>query len=244
MAFNLIDVLLIAIVLLSMLNGYGRGFVLGIRDLAAWALSLIAALRFYQPLAGWIQALAPSLAPSWNRPIAFLLITIAVMVLVHLIAHAIFRHLPRDTHEQPVNRILGIFPGFVNGIITAAIVSALLLTVPFSEGLRDRAAASPSVNRLAVYTEELEAALHPVFGEAIAQTLNLLTVKPESNERVALSFKVAAPKARPDLEARMLELVNQERAAAGLRPLAPDPELTESLAGIQSTCSRAATSRM
>jgi uncharacterized protein YkwD len=121
--------------------------------------------------------------------------------------------------------LLGIIPGFANGLITAAIVSALLLAIPLNEGLRERARASASVNRLAVYTERLEAALHPVFGEAIAETLNLLTIRPESNERVTLPYTVAAPRPRPELEAKMLELVNGERVAAGLRPLAPDPEL-------------------
>jgi uncharacterized protein YkwD len=38
---------------------------------------------------------------------------------------------------------------------------------------------------------------------------------------------VANPRPRPDLEARMLELLNKERVAAGLKPFAPDPELTE-----------------
>jgi uncharacterized protein YkwD len=54
-----------------------------------------------------------------------------------------------------------------------------------------------------------------------------LTVQPESHERVNLPYKVVNPRPRPDLEAQMLELVNRERLAARLRPLAPDPELTE-----------------
>ena len=47
------------------------------------------------------------------------------------------------------------------------------------------------------------------------------------SERVSLPYKVASPRPRPDLEARMLELVNKERMAVGLKPLAPDLELTE-----------------
>jgi uncharacterized protein YkwD len=62
---------------------------------------------------------------------------------------------------------------------------------------------------------------------SIAETLNLLTIRPESNERVSLPYTVASSRPRPDLEARMLELINKERVAAGLKPLAPDPELTQ-----------------
>jgi uncharacterized protein YkwD len=106
----------------------------------------------------------------------------------------------------------------------------LLLALPLNEGLRERSRESPVVNKLAVYTEHLEKMLHPLsadFAEAIAETFNFLTIRPESGERVALPFKVTEVRPRPDLEARMLQLVNRERVAVGLQPLAADPELTE-----------------
>ncbi len=215
------------LVLLSVLGGYRRGFILGVLDLAGWVLSLLAGLRLYQPVARWLALYVQSLPQIWNRPIAFILIAIIVGLAVHLLGNALLKRLPKDIHHQLLNRLLGIIPGFANGLITAAIVAALLLAIPLNESLRERVRASASVNRLAVYTERLEAALHPVFGEAIAETLNLLTIRPESNERVSLPYTVAAPRSRPELEARMLDLVNQERVAAGLRPLAPDPELTQ-----------------
>ena len=215
------------LVLLSVLGGYRRGFILGVLDLAGWVLSLLAGLRLYQPVARWLALYVQSLPQIWNRPIAFILIAIIVGLAVHLLGNALLKRLPKDIHHQLLNRLLGIIPGFANGLITAAIVAALLLVIPLNESLRERVRASASVNRLAVYTERLEAALHPVFGEAIAETLNLLTIRPESNERVSLPYTVAAPRSRPELEARMLDLVNQERVAAGLRPLAPDPELTQ-----------------
>jgi uncharacterized protein YkwD/uncharacterized membrane protein required for colicin V production len=227
MVFNVIDILLLLLVLLSVLNGYRRGFILGVLDLAGWVLSLLAGLRFYQLVARWLAASVHSLPQIWNRPIAFILIAVIVGVAVHVLGYGILKRLPKDIHDRRVNRILGIVPGLANGLISAAIASALLLTIPLNEGLRERARASASVNRLAVYTERLEVALHPVFGEAIAETLNLLTVRPESNERVSLPYKVASPRPRPELEARMLELINGERIAAGLRPLAPDSELAE-----------------
>ncbi len=227
MVFNVIDILLFLLVLLSVLNGYRRGFILGVLDLAGWVLSLLAGLRFYQPVARWLAVHVPSLPQIWNRPISFILIAVVVGMAVHLVGRALLKRLPKATHERQVNRLFGVIPGLANGLISAAIVSALLLAIPLNEGLRERARASASVNRLTVYTERLEAALHPVFGEAIAETLNLLTVRPESNERVSLPYKVASPRPRPELEARMLELINGERTAAGLRPFAPDPELAQ-----------------
>jgi uncharacterized protein YkwD len=163
----------------------------------------------------------------WNRPLAFILIAVLVIVAVQFLGKALLRGVSKGTHEGSFNRALGVLPGIANGLITAALVAAFMLAIPLNAGLRERARESAIANRLAVYAERLEAKLHPVFAEAVAETLNLLTVQPDSHERVNLPYKVANPRPRPDLEAQMLVLVNKERATAGLRPLAPDPELTE-----------------
>lgn len=227
MSFNLIDIGIIVLVLLSVLNGWRRGFILGTLDLLGWALVLVTGLRFYQPVARWLGAHVDLWPEVWDRPIAFVALAILAGGLVQAAGHVLLRRVPKEVHEKTFNQLLGVVPGLANGLITAALVAALLLAIPFNEALRERARESPLVNRLAVYAERLEAALHPVFAEAVAETLNLLTIQPESHERVSLPYTVANPRPRPDLEARMLELVNKERVAAGLRALAPDPELTQ-----------------
>ncbi len=227
MSFNLIDVVLVVLVLLSVLNGWRRGFILGLLDLLGWALVLIAGLRFYQPVARWLGAHLALWSEVWNRPLAFIAIAILTGALIQILGYALLRRVPKNLHERTFNRLLGIIPGLANGLITAALVAALLLAMPFGEAIRERARESPLVNRLSVYAERLETVLHPVFAEAVAETLNLLTIQPESHERVSLPYTIANPRPRPDLEARMLELVNQERMATGLKPLALDPELTK-----------------
>jgi uncharacterized protein YkwD len=227
MTFNAVDIVLLLLVLVSVLNGWRRGFILGVLDLLGWALILIAGLRFYQPFAKWLGAQVDLWSEVWDRPIAFIFIALTVGVTVQIIGYALLRRLPKGVHERPINQAFGLLPGLVNGLITAALVAALSLALPISESIHERARESGLVNRLAVYAQRLEATLHPVFAEAVAHTLNLLTVQPDSHERVSLPYKVARSVPKPELEARMLDLVNQERARAGLRPLAPDPELRE-----------------
>ena len=227
MALNSIDVLLVILIVLSVLNGYRRGFVHGILDLAGWLLSLLAGLRYYEPLAQWLGPRVDWWSEVWDRPLAFILIAVIVGLIVQVIGYSLLVRLPEDIRERRVNQVLGVIPGFINGLIIVAIISALLLAIPLNEGLSERTRDSALVNRLAVYAEQLEGELRPVFGDAIARTLNLLTIRPDSNERVELPFKVQNPRPRPDLEKQMLDLVNKERQANGLNPLAPDPELTE-----------------
>ena len=227
MALNLIDIFLLIVIALSLINGYRRGFVHGVIDLTGWVLALIAGLRYHQPVARWLGPHVDLWSEVWDQPVAFILVALIAGLIVQVIGYWLLKSLPEDVHERSFNRILGLLPGFINGLITAAILSALLFAIPLSETLNAHTRDSVMVNRLAVYAERLEAQLRPVFGEAIGRTLNLLTIRPDSNERVSLPFAVENSKPRPDLEKQMLDLVNRERQAAGLSPLAPDPELTE-----------------
>jgi len=227
MPFNFIDVLLFILIALNLLNGYRRGFILGVLDLAGWVLSVLAGLRYYEPVARWLGPRIDWWSDVWDQPLAFVLVAVFVAVLVQLVGNALLRRLSPDVHERPSNQTLGLIPGLANGLITAAIVSALLLAIPLSESISEQTRESVVANRLAGYAQALEARLRPVLGEAIARSLNLLTVEPDSNERVSLPFTVSSSRPRPDLESQMLELVNQARAANGLAPLTADPELTE-----------------
>lgn len=226
MAVNIVDGLLLILVLLSIIYGWRRGFILGVLDLIGWGLVLVSALKFYQLLAKWLGPNIDLWSEIWDRPVAFALIAVTVWLLMQLAGYALLLRLPKDVHERSTNRIFGLLPGVANGLITAALVAALLLAVPFSESLRETARESRLANQLAVYAQQLESRLRPVFAEAVAETLNLLTVQPGSHERVTLPYTVTNARPRPDLEAQMLELVNRERLANGLRPLAADPEST------------------
>ncbi|HUE80930.1 MAG TPA: CvpA family protein [Pyrinomonadaceae bacterium] len=226
MNLNFVDLLILLLILLSVLNGYRRGFIVGVLDLVGWIVILVSGLRFYQPVAGWLRSIA-FWSDVWDQPLAFILVAIMAGVIVRSLEYGLLRRLSKDIHERAFNKVLGVIPGLAYGLITAAIASALLLAIPLNERLHERARESGLVNRLALYAERLDAELRPVFGDAISRTLNLLTVQPESTERVELPFKVANTRPLPSAEARMLERVNQERIAAGLNPLEPDPELTE-----------------
>jgi uncharacterized protein YkwD len=221
---NLIDLFLILVILGSMLLGWQRGLLLGLLDLVRWIGSLLIALRFYPAVASALSALF-GLSELWATPAGFLLTAALAGALIHLIGYALLRRLPRRVHYTRVNRILGVLPGFVSGVIFAAILAPIFLSMPLPDGLRETSRESVVANRLASVTEELESALRPIFDEAIRQTLTMRTIRPDSDESVELGFKVTNPKPRPDLEAEMLVLVNRERVAAGLKPLEADTEL-------------------
>jgi uncharacterized protein YkwD len=227
MAFNFIDAFLVLVILLNAWSGWHRGFILGLLDLIRWIGSFLAALYFYQPVSR-LLGLVTDWTEVWNQPAAFLLIVVLTGLIIQLIAHAFLRRLSKDVHNHRVNHLLGILPGLASGLIIAAFISALLFSLPLSDGFQETLRESRTANHLSEYTDILETTLTPIFEEPLRQTLNRRTmIEPGSNESVELPFKVENFRPRPDLEAEMLEMVNRERAASELQPLAPDPEMTE-----------------
>ena len=238
MNFNYIDALLVLIILFHAFLGWQRGFVAGVLDLARWLGSLLAAWYFYQPASGLVGGITGWEA-TWSDPLAFILVAVIAGSLIAYLGVLVRRHLlSREIHERRINRIAGILPGVVNGLIIAALGAALLFAMPFSGSFQESLRASRTANQLVDLTDEASARLSPIFDKAVSEGLDrLIKLEPpsssssspilEPNQRVSLPFKVENPQPRSDLEAEMLEMVNRERAARGLAPFAPDPELTE-----------------
>src|SRR5215217_4941889 len=155
MDFNWIDILLLLIILFSVVAGWGRGFILSFLDLVRWIGSWLAGLLFYRTVSGWLSS-ATDWTETWRAPIAFILVVVLTGILIQVIGNALLRRVPRDVHRSRINRAFGILPGLASGLITAAIVSALLFAMPFLDGLSEAARQSSLANQFAVYTEELE----------------------------------------------------------------------------------------
>ena len=224
MHLNLVDLLLIAIVLFGAAGGWRRGFVFAAFDLLTLAASVAAAFTGYRAASDWIAQLVPSLG-VWIPPLTFVGIFLLVHLLLGSLVLGLALRLPRPLHGHFVNRLFGVLPGTVNGAIHAVVAAVLLLTLPLGERVGTWTQESALAPRLARPAEWVEAQLAPVFEPAVQRTLQALVVKPESREGMQLRFRVAQAAPRPDLEARMLELVNTERRAAGLKPLQADPSL-------------------
>ena len=222
---NYIDVLLWLVILLAIWSGWQKGFIIGSIDLASWIGSVIIAFLAYKPVASFIDSNIKAMG-VWTAPIAFIVLLIVSRI---LLASLLYRLFPsrRDIHQHTVNRVLGLLPGFISGVINAAIIAALLLAFPISNGISATTRNSGTANILAGKIEWLDDKLAPVFDGAVKKSINNLVVHPESDKTVHLNFKVANATPREDLEAKMIAMVNEERAKQGLQPLKADPALVE-----------------
>ena len=222
---NWVDLIIILVVLLAILAGWYRGFILGSLDLLTWIGTFITAYLFYPYTAASLDRFLN--LGVWLLPVSFLLTALVARLLLGFLAGLIIRAIPENANHNVFNKFLGIFPGAINGMIYAIILSALLLALPLKDSITNESRNSRFAGPLAMQSEWANRKLAPVFDDAVKHTLNSLTVPAGSHEKVALPFTYNRAVPRPELEAKMLELVNHERTTRGLKPLRADPEMTE-----------------
>jgi uncharacterized protein YkwD len=221
---NIIDLVLILIIIISAWSGFRKGFFISILDLIGWVGSLLVAIYFYKDVAALYEEHAGPMN-AWTFPIIFILLVIISRIIFSSISSLILRNIRPETHQHSLNKVFGVGPGLINGLINAIIIAALLLALPISDRLTQKTRDSRMAGKLAAQVEWLDDQLSPVFDEAINRSINKMTVEPDSRKSVSLPFKVSNPRIREDLEAKMLELVNEERSKEGLPALKADPEL-------------------
>lgn len=221
-----IDGLLVIVMLFSLFAGWQRGFLLAAVELVCLVAAVLLAFAAYPLVAERLLQWQPGFG-VWGAPLSFLGVYVLGRILLGAVARAGLRQLPERAHGHGVNRALGVLPGAANGLINATIVAMLLLVMPFSDRVSSAMRDSRLADRLAAPAEWVEAKLGPIFDPAVQQTLHKLTVRPGSRETVKLPFAVTTARPRPDLEAQMLVLVNEERNRHGLKPLVADEAAAE-----------------
>jgi uncharacterized protein YkwD len=134
---------------------------------------------------------------------------------------------PTDLHYHFVNKFFGVAPGLINGLIYSALIATLFLFIPISETLSTTTQESTIAGKLTGKVQWLESKLSPIIRSPGGGSPNKITIVPESEKFITLPYKVSKLKVRPDLESKMIEMVNMERRKKGLKLLKADPELTE-----------------
>jgi uncharacterized protein YkwD len=226
MQINPVDILLLVIVLVGAVGGWSRGFLFSALDLLTLAASLAAAFIGWREVTDWVGRLAPAMG-VWIAPLSFVGIFLLVQAILGTVVMRLSQRLPTAVHQNVGNKLLGVLPGVVNGAMHAVVASVLLLTLPLGARLGTWSTESALASRFAAPAEWVEVQLAPIFNPAVQRTMQALTVQPDSRSGIPLQFRVTNAAPRPELESRMLEMVNAERRAAGLKPVKADPELTQ-----------------
>ncbi|WP_432712873.1 CvpA family protein, partial [Pedobacter sp.] len=221
---NWIDLILLVVVIMSITAGIQKGFIISTLDLFSWIASLTLTFLIYGPLSHALQALFPAIG-YWAVPLTFLFLVTISRLIFESLTYRLIERVPLSIHHGATNKILGVLPGLVNGLIWAAIFACLLFFIPFSTTVTKANNDARLADKLVSSVSWLQDKLYPVFKEAFDFRPANQKVEVSEDKLVKLPFTVKSPKVRTDLEAQMLLMVNEERAKKGLKALRADPEL-------------------
>jgi uncharacterized protein YkwD len=222
---NFIDLLLLLIILVYAWNGYRRGFIFALLSIVAWIATLSFTFLFYRPAGGLLLKVFPKTG-YWSAVVGFVLLFIVLQIIFDRLTFWVLTHLPQRITGSRANQLLGILPGLLNGYLWATLLCAILMIYPLENSFIREAQKSRLARQLTDERNWINKQLSPAMVEAL-RTFQRREEPTVSHERtVRLPYNIRNARPRPDLEKRMLELVNRERAQYGLPSLKPDAELT------------------
>ena len=122
MAMAWIDIVIIALIVLSAILSLFRGFVTEALDLAAWLVAFWVAMTFYVDLAGWLSQWVS--LPSAQKPVAFAALFICTWILGAVLNYLAGK-LVAKTGLTGTDRMLGVVFGAARGGVIVAILVLL-----------------------------------------------------------------------------------------------------------------------
>jgi uncharacterized protein YkwD len=163
---------------------------------------------------------------------SFFLIAFLGEIVINILFRYLLRYFPTfHSHRRvfrffgTIDHFLGIIPGSVSAFIVLSFLLTVIVSLPSSPLVKRLVTGSNIGSKLIANTSLFESRLNDIFGGALNETLNYITVEPQSNEVVDLHFKVRDGTVEVDAEEQMLTTVNREREANGLQPVIMDMQL-------------------
>jgi uncharacterized protein YkwD len=220
---NYVDLLVLIVLFLSVWAGIQRGFIVSVLAMLSWVGSLLAGFLLYKQLSVFLGKMFPAIG-IWWVPVSFIAVIVLSRWIFDFIVFRIIDKLPYKVQHHKINKYAGIIPGVIDGFIWAVLLSGFLLLMPLNNTIAQQIRNSTMAKVLSNTMAWAENKLSPVFTEALKRAMyNTKTVV--SEEAVKLPFTISVYKARPDLEAQMLILVNNERLKNGLKLVKADTEI-------------------
>ncbi len=223
------DLILLGVLLLYGLDGVRRGFVAGALGLIGLAATVLAALRWFH-VAGELLRTRVALPPLLSDAVGFLLVLAVAQVVWAVVARVVHLLI------RPLRLLLGPLllvehlAGFLPGVLQGLIILALVLTpidlfrVPpsWASALDRSVIAQAIIQRARALQPQVAPLLEGVLGAGLAARPSVI----DSERETAIPpQRVFTPD--PAAELALFNLVNTERAKAGVAPLVWDEPLRQ-----------------
>lgn len=226
---NWLDIIIVAVFVIYGLEGILSGFINSLFDFFSFILSFVFGISFYSKV-------SPLLTENFSMPqgisnaLAFFLIAFITELLTSFLFKGLLQSLynkfkSKNIFIHRLNKAAGFLPAFASSYILLAFLLSIIVSLPLSPYLKNLISSSKIGNAILSQTQGFESRINSIFGGAINDTLNFFTVEPQSDESVKLNFKTTNVSIDSLSEKKMLEMINKERNARGLKSLVMDESL-------------------
>jgi len=157
--------------------------------------------------------------------IGFIIIAFIVEFLFFFLEIFIYRFIDKRIISSRLNIALGFIPSIISGLILITFFLTVLLSLPVRPDVKQSVINSKIGGFLTHQSSGLENSISKVFGGAVQETLNFLTVKPKGDEKIDLNFKTSNLSIDEKSEDKMFDFINKERADRGLTILSQEKGL-------------------
>lgn len=229
--FNWVDGIILVVALVYVIQGLFLGFVQSIIDFFGFVFSFIAGLKFYGVVASFLTKFI-AMPSGFSKALGFLIAAVISELIISLILktiiNAAFGNSPKvPAFVKKTNSVLGIIPSLASALVLLSFILSLIISFPFSPFLKNSISSSKIGSILVQKTQGFENDIQKVFGGALNETLNFLTVEPQDNAIVKLQFQTNNLTTDEVSERKMITMVNQERVSRGLSSLDLDTNLRD-----------------
>ena len=223
---NWVDLLLILLIIYFILTS--EGFLDTIFNAIGFVFALFFSYKFYS-FFGKFLVFNFSLPKGLSYASGFFISWFVAEIILYLIISLLSERYLKDLKNNKYNVFFGFIASIVQTFVIFLFFVSLVFALPVRGDIKEAILKSRTGQFFVDLSQTFEKNINNVFGEAISETLNFLTIKPDSSETLNLGMKVDKSKLSADSQSEqaMILLVNSERTSRGEKALEYDAALTE-----------------
>lgn len=222
---NFFDIILILSLIFYAYEEASVGILSALTNLISIIISFIGGLFLYHFLSSGIFSTL-GLSKGVSDSISFL----GIVVLLFLISTNLIMYVTRKHaffFPNRYSKIGGAILGIISFFLISAFIVSLLLSLPVSLVIKSQIRNSLTGKFLFTKTQTIEIFTRDMFGGAINDTLNFLTIRTGTDTTITLHFKTNNGIVDIQSENKMLQLINLERTKRGIEKLTINNFLTK-----------------
>ena len=228
---NWVDWVVVAVVGLAVVSGLVRGFLRGLLDILGVLTAFGVAVAGYRSAAGLALRYLPGLPEPFAYVGSFLGLVVIGLLVYGLLVQVLFLAAGPLAFVfkplTPFNILLGAIPGLIKGLFYATLLLLPFAALPLVPSVSADIERSEIARRLVAVAINAAPTVESLLGRELNEGLSFLT-PPQTGQGFRVNFTALGQlTVDPEAEVEMLNLLNQERARAGLPPLVMDETLRQ-----------------